>query len=254
MMYVEALNKINVKNVVNAVTVFSPKGRCEKMKDRIWYGISFCTEGQITYIQNGIEYVSNKDCAIILPKGGTYFIKRDKTGSFPVINFDCLDLLCDTLTVIPIQNAEQLIAEYKRLEKLFLFDGSRAQIFSIFYGILHELASDNIPWQLRGAMQLIRSNYRDTSLSNKDLAAECHMSEVYFRKLFKKHFGCSPKQYIIGIRMQKAKQLLSEGGLSVAAISEKCGFSNTYHFCRLFKQHAGVSPSVYRKENQIYEI
>ena len=248
------LESITVTEIRSVVTVYSEKGRYDRMTNRRSYGLSFCKEGQITYIQNGVEYVSNKECAVILPKGGTYSIKRDKQGAFPVINFDCLEALCDTVTVIPVQNAEQLIAECKRLEKLFFFGGGRAQQLSIFYGMLHELGSDNIPWQLRGAVQLIRSNYRDTSLANRDLAAECHVSEVYFRKLFKKHFGCSPKQFIIGIRMQRAKQLLSEGVLSIAAISDRCGFSNQYHFCRLFKQHTGMSPSEYRKENLIYEI
>ena len=248
------LKNITVTEISNVVTVCSVKGRCDKMSNRNSYGLSFCKEGQITYIQNGAEYISNRDYAIILPKGGTYLIKRDKAGIFPVINFDCLDFLCDKITVIPIHNAEELIADYERMEKLLCFDGNRAQIFSIFYGILSKLSTDNIPWQLRGAIKLIRNNYCDASLTNANLAIECRMSEVYFRKLFTKYYGISPKQFIIDVRIQKAKQLLAEGVLSVSAISEKCGFSNPYHFCRLFKQHTRKTPSEYRKENLIYEI
>ena len=71
---------------------------------------------------------------------------------------------------------------------------------------------------------------------------------------FIKHFGTSPKQFIIDLRIQRAKQMLAEGALSVSIISEKCGFSNPYHFCRLFKQRVGITPSEYRKANLIYEI
>ena len=222
------------------------------MTNRNSYGLSFCKDGQITYIQNGIEYVSDKDCAVILPKGGTYFIRRDKTGDFPVINFDCIDFLCDTVTVIPIRNAEELIADYERMKKLFCFGGNRAQILSIFYGMLHKLSSDNIPGELLGAMRLINGNYCDASLTNAKLAAVCNISEVYFRKLFTKHFGISPKQFIIDVRIQKAKQMLAEGTFGISAIAEKCGFSNQYHFCRLFKHHTGITPSEYRQENLIY--
>ena len=248
------LKNITVTEISNVITVYSENGRRDKMTDRRSYGLSFCKEGQVTYIQDGCEYVSNRDCAVILPKGGTYLIKRDKTGAFPLINFDCLDFLCDTVTVIPIQNTEELIADYERMKKLFCFDDNRTQIFSIFYGILHKLCSDNIPRELFGAVRLINSDYCDSSLTNTRLADECNISEVYFRKLFTKHFGISPKQFIIDVRIQKAKQLLAEGSLSISHISEKCGFSNPYHFCRLFKQHTGITPSEYRKENLIYEI
>ena len=248
------LENITVTEISNVVTVYSEKGRRDQMTERKYYGLSFCKEGQITYMQNGREYVSNRDCAVILPKGGTYIIKRETSGAFPVINFDCLDFLCDTVTVIPVRNREELIADYERMKKLFCLEGNRAQIFSIFYGILHKLCSDNIPRELHGAVRLINSDYGDPSLTNAKLASECKISEVYFRKLFTRHYGISPKQYIIDLRMQKAKQLLGEGSLSVSAISESCGFSNPYHFCRLFKQHTGISPSAYRKANLIYKI
>ena len=245
---------ITVTDISGVVTVCSEKGKYDCMIDRKSYGLSLCSEGQITYIQNGKEYVSDKDTAVILPKGGTYFIKRTKTGCFPVINFDCLDFFCDTVVVIPIKNANQLLADYKRIKKLFCFGGNRAQIFSIFYGMLHKLGADDIPYELKAAMRLIKKDFCDASLTNAKLAAECNISEVYFRKLFTKHFGISPKQFIIDMRIQKAKQLLAEGELNVSAISENCGFSNPYHFCRLFKQHTGSTPSEYRKANLIYEI
>lgn len=224
------------------------------MTNRNFYGLSFCKDGQITYIQNGIEYVSNKDCVIILPKGGTYLIRRDKTGSFPVINFDCAEFLSDTITVIPVRNTEELIADYNRMKKQFYFDGNRALMLSIFYGMIHKICSDEVPRELLGAMRLISSDYCDTSLTNSSLAAKCNISEVYFRKLFTKHFGISPKQFIIDARIQRAKQLLAEGALSAAVISEKCGFSNPYHFSRLFKQHTGITPMEYRKANLINVI
>ena len=248
------LKGITVTEIKNAVTIYSEKGRLDKMTGRRSFGLSLCKEGQITYVQNGCEYVSNKGSAVILPKGATYVIKGDASGAFPLINFDCLDFLCDTVTVIPTRNVEELIADYERIKKLFGFAENRTQIFSIFYGMLHKLSSDNIPRELLGAVRVIDSDYADATLTNARLAAACNISEVYFRKLFTKHFGISPKQFVIDVRMQKAKQLLAEGAWSAATIAEKCGFSNPYHFCRLFKEHTGTTPSAYRKANRIYKI
>lgn len=243
------LKDITVTEIGSTVTVYSKKGRYDKTTNRSLYGLSFCKEGRIVYIQNGRKYVSDKNCAVILPKDGTYWIQRDQTGCFPVINFDCMEFLCDTVTVIPLQNADELITDYERMKKLNCLDGTRAQMFGIFYGMLHKICTDNIPCELKGAMRLIRSDFCDASVTNAQLAAACNISEVYFRKLFSKHFGISPKQLIIDLRIQKAKQLLSEGAWSISVIAEQCGFANPYHFCRLFKQRTGITPSEYRKAN-----
>ena len=140
------------------------------------------------------------------------------------------------------------------MKKLFVDRNNRAKIFSIFYEMLYELSTQNESSELRAAIKYIYNNYHLPSITNERLAKECKISEVYFRKLFKKAFEMSPKQFIIELRMQKAKQLLSEGTQKIWAISEACGFSSTYHFCRLFKQHTGLTPHDYRKQNQILEF
>ena len=248
------LKNITVTEINNVLTVYSEKGKHDSMHDRKFYGLSFCEQGSITYIQNGREYNSDKSCAVILPKGGNYLIRRNKTGNFPVINFDCLESLCDEIRVIPVDNTDELISDYERMKRLLYFEGSRAQIFSIFYEIIHKLSTDKIQPVLIKAMHIIKNDYCDISLTNAKLATECNISEVYFRKLFTKHFGISPKQFIIDIRIQAAKKLLSEGALSISLISEKCGFSNQYHFCKLFKKHTNFTPSEYRKKNMIDKI
>lgn len=97
-------------------------------------------------------------------------------------------------------------------------------------------------------------NFFSADITNKELANICNISEVYFRKLFAKVYGVSPHQYIISARINKAKQLLSEGLFKINAIAEMCGFSSTYHFCRIFKQKTGITPTEYMKQNKILKI
>lgn len=248
------LGNITVTEIISAVTVYSKKGRLDEIKNRAHFGISLCIDGQITYIQNGKEYISEKGCAVILPKNGTYYIKRNKTGAFPVINFECADALTDTVCVIPIEDAEELIMDYEKLKGELCFDGNRAKAFSVFYGMLYKIGREVIPRELAPAIRMIKSSYSDPALTNESLASECKISEVYFRKLFKEHFGISAKQYVIDVRLERARQLLTEGSISLAQISEACGFTNQYHFSRIFKERIGLTPSEYRKKNLSYVI
>lgn len=248
------LKNIVITKILEACTVYSPNGRSEQMQNRKSYALTLCVNGQITYVQNGIKYISQPNTAVILPKGGNYLIRGDKAGFFPVINFECFEFLCDTIMVIPIQNAEQFIADFEEIKKLICFEGNHARIFSIFYGMLHRLSSDKLPTLLENAIRVIGNEYGNPTLTNAQIANACQISEVYLRKLFSQYLATSPKQYIIDLRLQRAKQLLSEGALNVMNISESCGFSNPYHFCRIFKRHTGVTPSEYRKENIIYRI
>lgn len=245
---------IIITKISEACTVYSLKGRSEQMLNRKSYALTLCADGQITYIQNGNEYISQRNTAVILPKGGNYLIRGDRTGFFPVINFECAEFLCDTVTVIPIQNTVRLLADFEEIKKRIYFENNHAYIFSIFYGMLHSLSSDRFPPLLENAIRIIGNQYSDPSLTNSQLADSCQVSEVYLRKLFSKYLHTSPKQYIIDLRLQKAKQLLREGVVSIADIADDCGFSNPYHFCRLFKDHTCITPSAYRKENIISKI
>lgn len=248
------LQNIVITDVTDAATIYSRKGEPFNMKNRKTYGLSLCIDGKITYIQDGVEYVSDKDVAVFLPKGQSYSLRRDKTGHFPLINFDCLGHLCNTVTVVPIHNREELLAGYERIKRLSCIHNSRNEILGIFYGMLHRISANNIPPELDAAMKFIYNNYSSPELNNSILASQSFISEVYFRRLFTSHFGISPKQFILNLRTAKAKQLLAEGVESIASISEKCGFSNQYHFCRIFKERCGVTPTEYRRLNRRYDI
>lgn len=250
------LDEITITDITDVMTVHSLKGKSVKINNRTSYGISFCAEGQITYTHCGKKLVSDPYHAVILPQSQTYELYGDKEGIFPVINFLCADELCDTIVSIPIKNVQPYIIEFEQIKSLFLFEKNRPKIMSIFYNMFYRLSAEANPSSeiLFPAIKYLEENYFSPSLSTAVLAQKCNISEVYFRKVFTKHYGITPKQYIIDIRIEKAKQLLTDGILKISAVSEKCGFSNPYHFCRQFKQKAGLTPTEYMKQNKIYKI
>ena len=243
-------NNIIIFDIFEAVNINTKKDDNLDVVNRSSYAISFCTEGEIVYEQHGKKFVSNKNTVVILPKGGSYRVNRTKSGCFPLINFDCLFNFCDEILTFSINDVEDYLYDFERIRELLLIEDRKCEMFSILYHIFDKIFSDRTKAHiLYPAINYIEKNFRDPSITNDTLASICNISEVYFRKIFVKKYGITPKQFIIDMRIKEAKRLLSEGALKVTAIAEECGFSNTFHFCRLFKQKIGMTPTEYCKEN-----
>ena len=248
----ELFKNIVLKKIEEIITISSPKGRAERINNRKWYALTFCTEGQITYFHNGRGFVSDPNHAVILPKGQSYSLRGDKKGTFPVINFSADSFPCDEITVVPVNDAESFIRDYENMKALFLFERNRAKVMGMFYDMIHRLSleNDSLSGVMAQIISYIEGNYADSFLNNRSISEIFGISEVYLRKLFVKHTGISPKQYILGVRISHAKQLLSEGRFKISRIAEECGFTNQYHFCRVFKKRTGRTPTEYLRENR----
>ena len=145
--------------------------------------------------------------------------------------------------------------DFEKIKKLILFPENHAKVMSIFYNMIHNLTPEGCVCNtIAPAIKYIKKNYMNHNLTNELLAKECQISEIYLRKLFKKHLKTTPKQYISEMRLQKAKQLLSEGILKTNSISEECGFQSSYNFSRFFKEKTGLTPTEYTKQNRIFKI
>ena len=193
--------------------------------------------------------------SLILPQGESYSINVNKTGHYPLINFTCAEKFCDSFLSFTLDSSEECISDYNMISNLMLFEGNRAKIISLFYNIIHNINSyKNVNTILTPAIKYINDNFSNSTLTNTVLAEKCKISEVYFRKLFISQYKISPKQFILKLRLSKAKQLLGEGAYKISAVAQMCGFSSVCHFSREFKLKEGISPGEYMKKNRIYKI
>jgi AraC-like DNA-binding protein len=81
----------------------------------------------------------------------------------------------------------------------------------------------------------------------ENVAENLNVSYAWFRKTFKAYTGIAPQQYLIQLRIEKAKIYLADFSLSIKEIAIRLNFESISYFSRLFKEKAGVSPGVYRK-------
>lgn len=95
-------------------------------------------------------------------------------------------------------------------------------------------------------LEFINQNLR-RQLVIRDLATVVNLSPGRLAHLFKSEVGLSPQRYANNVRLEKAKNLLASGVLSVKEISSEIGFPNVSSFCRCFKARYGTTPREYRK-------
>lgn len=88
------------------------------------------------------------------------------------------------------------------------------------------------------------------SLVLSEVAHQLGIHPNYLTAVFRKEFGITPKQFLIGLKMKKACQLLSNTDLPIGFISQTLGFEDQMAFSKLFRKETSMTPSVYRKQTK----
>jgi AraC family transcriptional regulator len=101
---------------------------------------------------------------------------------------------------------------------------------------------------LRRIVERMRSF--DSDLSLQALAQESGYSRVHFVRMFKAATGYSPHNYLLNLKLGRARELLKNPSMSLIDIALDCGFSSHSHMSRLFHKTVGVTPSAYRRNLQ----
>lgn len=108
--------------------------------------------------------------------------------------------------------------------------------------------SYNKNYAVNRIINYLNENY-DQKISLEQIAHNMYLSPVYISKIFKEETGESPINYLIKIRLEKARDILHKGdGGSIKNIANQVGYEDVYHFSKLFKKYYGISPLYYKKK------
>lgn len=99
--------------------------------------------------------------------------------------------------------------------------------------------------KLQRVMNFIEENYAD-DITLAELADVAGISNFHFAREFKRSTGTTPHQYLIKVRIDRAKTFLADNNLTLAEVGLRAGFSHQSHFTRLFRKITGVTPHSYR--------
>lgn len=100
---------------------------------------------------------------------------------------------------------------------------------------------------VRQAVAYLRDHY-DEAISREGIAEALGVSANYFSRVFRRELGLSPWQYLLRLRIMRAKRLLADTDMSVTEIAGAVGVSDAAYFSRVFRKEVGRSPLAYRKQ------
>ncbi len=206
--------------------------------------------------RNGEQIVAKDGETVYLPMGTEYTVRFEENARTVHINFllkdDCgkAFALENGITVLRGEDFGSLFYRIDAADEANI--PCYAKIKALTYELFAALSALYRRGQV-GKFALIAAGISaleedsDVSLSIAEIAARCHVSEVYFRKLFKEYAGVSPSRYRLERRLTRAKAYLKQGELSVSEISDRLGFAEVSYFIRVFKEYTGQTPKQYGK-------
>lgn len=154
---------------------------------------------------------------------------------------------------------EELISLYKRA--IIIADAQEANYQQALSGIVCNLISmalylsrnkdfsaSNIAEQINNVKVIVYENI--STITPKDLAKSICMSYSKFRKIFKEYTGFAPSKYIQEVRINIAKEMLTNTSKSIKEIAFELGYENKDYFFTVFRKVTDMTPIAYRRHTQ----
>ena len=228
-------------------------------------GFLYLRDGEVQFRDAaGYALTAGTGSLLYLPKGMLYRMTYTAPATaFVLVNFELLDrsgadvCLTDTVSVMAKDSESSVIARVMlQLEQCGTSrDPSsvlrRKELLFRLFGIVSDRTSDGeqIARQIVEGVQLLRQTYLE-NLPIETFAKASHLSLNRFRELFRAQFGISPVKYRNRLRIERARELLTEADLTVSEVAYASGFENIGYFCRYYRKETGETPAETKAGNR----
>ena len=140
---------------------------------------------------------------------------------------------------------EKLFSEFRT--QGFYFEYSAAVQLRYLLYVFGRSAKENSVGRLDKSIRYIHTHLR-YELKVEELAAMEFLGVSRYREVFRSITGVSPVEYITRLRVERAKDILTQNTASVATVAEAVGYSNRNYFQRIFRKYTGKTPGDYRND------
>ncbi len=114
-------------------------------------------------------------------------------------------------------------------------------------GLFEDGEAQKSTYVVKRVMDYIWENYSDSSLSIKMLADHVYLTPTYLSNVFKKSAGLTIGQYMVDVRIDKAKRLMKEPQLKFYQVASMVGYEDANYFAKIFKKKTNMTPSEYKE-------
>ena len=214
--------------------------------------IVYRIKGKSSYTCGGEEIVADAGSMICIPAGGDCTIRRSGEEEMIAVHLECFGEDSEKLEIYG--GSPELEALFRQLSDEWSYcdaEWRHNRCMSILYAILEKAqkmkrqSGEGVPEVISPGVEMMHSAFQNPELSVFMLADACHISEVYFRRIYKKHFGISPIEGLLALRFAYAESLLKSGYYSVKEVASLSGFADVKYFRTTFTRRMGRSPSEY---------
>ena len=252
-----------IKNI-SLATYVKPGTGSRETKNRPYHGIVMYIDDVHTVDFENNKHIELKNGNILyFPKGSDYITnKPPESKGVYAINFEYIYDVDFPPIVIRTKNTQKFLNYFKEISIIYKkrSPGYQKQCTAILYNIFalmeYEYQLGYMPESsyvsISPAIEYIHLNYISKNINIDHLASLCKISTTYFRRIFNRITGISPKKYIIQLKMNyAAEQILANEHIS--DIAYEIGFNDSAAFSKAFKHHHGVTPSEYKNQKR-FEI
>lgn len=205
-----------------------------------------------TVLKSNTETVNLKDNYVLFVPSRLDYSRSAKIDDLIVVHFEAINCNTENIEFFKPENPDILKELFISILECWSEKGIgyKYKCSAIFNEIMAICYAENFTPILENSkisksVDYLLKNYNKPDLSIGEIASKSFISEVYFRKLFKSEHGISPQKYIILLRIQYAKELISTGYYSLKEIASMSGYPDYKYFSTEFKKQTGVSPSDY---------
>ena len=224
------------------------------------YQIAICTGGTGKFLSQGKEHIiENGDIFLFSPRipheyypisgdWQIYFCVFDGDGAEGIFSYLNLDK-----TEVFTGKTKELLEGFRRMCEIT----DPLELSLIIYKMLaytplltRSTANSTLPEKTKygkilPVLDFIEQNYK-RPITLDDMADLICVSKSYLCRTFREAYGLTPVNYLLKMRISRAKQLLISTDMKIKLLSAECGFNDTSYFCMIFKRMEGITPDEFR--------
>ncbi|MBP5276486.1 MAG: response regulator [Lachnospiraceae bacterium] len=152
-----------------------------------------------------------------------------------------------------VDDPEKILSSFKTARHIRHLLADKTDKQAIILGVreMGEVADETkAPSIINEAKLYISEHYTNPNLMLSDVANAVNMSKSRFSTVFSQHSGMTFTEYLIYVRLNKAKELLRNSNTKSSQIASDIGYNDSHYFSYIFKKNTGMTPSEYRAQYQ----